>query len=52
MAGGGAVVSVAEFNEMKSSMAQLVNLAQLQANSVQYPKSVLSTILLIFQAFV
>ena len=34
MAGGGAVVSVAEFNEMKSSMAQLVNLAQLQANSV------------------
>jgi hypothetical protein len=34
MAGGGAVVSVAAFNEMKDSMAQLVNLAQLQANSV------------------
>ena len=34
MAGGGAEVSVAAFNEMKNSMAQLVNLAQLQANSV------------------
>ena len=34
MAGGGAVVSVAAFNEMKDSMAQLVNLAQLQAGSV------------------
>ena len=34
MAGGCAEVSVAAFNEMKNSMAQLVNLAQLQANSV------------------
>ena len=34
MAGGGAVVSVAAFNEMKDSMAQLANLVQLQADSV------------------
>ena len=34
MVGGGEVVSVAAFNEMKSSMAQLLSLAQLQANSV------------------
>ena len=34
MVGGGEVVSVAASNEMKSSMAQLLSLAQLQANSV------------------
>ena len=34
MVGGGAVVCVEAFNDMKDSMAQLVNLAQLQANSV------------------
>ena len=34
MADGGAVVSVEAFNEMRDSMAQLVSLAQLQANIV------------------
>ena len=34
MVGGGEVVSVAAFNEMKSSMAQLLSLAQMQADSV------------------
>ena len=34
MAGGGAVVSLAAFHDMKDSMAQLVNLVQLQVNSV------------------
>jgi hypothetical protein len=34
MAGGGAVVSLAALNDMKDNMAQLVNLSQLQANSV------------------
>ena len=32
--GGDAVVSSVTFNDMEDSMAQLVNLAQLQANSV------------------
>ena len=34
MVGGGEVVSVAAFNEMKGSMAQLLSLAQMQADSV------------------